>query len=281
MARGAHARPPPERRSTPLKLDRFVEGTSVFHRADARLKFVLAVAAILALALQPHGSFAAFGLAWLVLIACSATAGLGPFRLSRGAVIALPFALAAFPLIFTRPEEPLGAFALGPLTLTVSGEGLRIFASVLVRAWLSVQCALLLAYTTPFHDLVDALRELRLPRIMVAIISFMYRYLAILADEATRMLRARDARSADPTGRGGGSIRWRATVTGRMVGSLFLRAYERSERIYAAMQARGFEGEFRHLGARAIRRDELTWFGAAMVLLVLYVVAGLLWLPRL
>lgn len=281
MAARAVARPTPEAGSPALNLDRYVDGSSVFHRADARLKFVLAVAAILALALQPVGSFAAFFLAWLVLVAASATAGLGPFRLSRGAIIALPFALAAFPLIFTRPEQPLGSFDLGPLTLTVSGEGLRIFASILVRSWLSVQVALLLAFTTPFHDLVDALRELRLPRIMIAIISFMYRYLAVLVDEATRMLRARDARSADPTGRGGVSIRWRASVTGRMVGSLFLRAYERSERIYAAMQARGFEGEFRHLGTRTLRRDEWTFFAGAMGVLIAYVVAGVLWLPRL
>jgi cobalt/nickel transport system permease protein len=281
VAPRAVARPAPEPRSPALNLDRYVDGSSVFHRADARLKFVLAVAAILALALQPVGSFAAFFLAWLVLVSASATAGLGPFRLSRAAIIALPFALAAFPLIFTRPEQPLGSFDLGPLTLTISGEGIRIFTSILVRSWLSVQVALLLAFTTPFHDLVDALRELRLPRIMIAIISFMYRYLAVLIDEATRMLRARDARSADPTGRGGVSIRWRASVTGRMVGSLFLRAYERSERIYAAMQARGFEGEFRHLGTRTMRRDEWTFFVGAMGVLVLYVVAGILWLPRL
>lgn len=95
------------------------------------------------------------------------------------------------------------------------------------------------------------------------------------------MLRARDARSANPTGRGGGSLRWRATVTGRMVGSLFLRAYERSERIYAAMQARGFDGEFRHLGARTITRDEFVWFGGAIAALLVYIVAALLWLPRL
>ena len=68
------------------------------------------------------------------------------------------------------------------------------------------------------------------------------------------MSRARASRSAAaPDGRkGGGSIAWRAKVTGSMVGSLFLRSYERSERIYAAMQARGFEGEFRHLHSRAL-----------------------------
>jgi cobalt/nickel transport system permease protein len=220
-------------------------------------------------------------IAWLVLVACSATAGLGPFRLSRSAVVALPFTLAALPLVFTLREEVIATLAVGPLDLTISAEGLRRFLTIATGSWLSVQVALLLAFTTPFHDLVDALRELRLPRILVAIISFMYRYLAVLADEGSRMIRARDSRSADPTGRGGGSIRWRATVTGRMVGSLFLRAYERSERIYAAMQARGFEGEFRHMGARAVARTEMASFALALLALVAFELVALAWLPRL
>jgi cobalt/nickel transport system permease protein len=217
---------------------------------------------------------------WLVLVACSATAGLGPFRLSRAAVIALPFTLAAFPLIFTVQEQIIATVTLGPLDLTISAEGIRRFLTIVIGSWLSVQVALLLAFTTPFHDLIDALRELRLPRILVSIISFMYRYIAVLADEGSRMLRARDARSAAGAGKAGGSIRWRATVTGRMVGSLFLRAYERSERIYAAMQARGFEGEFRHLGARPLLRAEVAWLVILLAALAMYEVIAFLWLPR-
>ncbi len=227
------------------------------------------------------GSALAMLVIWLILVACSATAGLGPFRLSRGAVVALPFALAAFPLIFTVQEQIIATMSLGPLDLTISAEGLRRFLTIMAGSWLSVQVALLLAFTTPFHDLVDALRELRLPRILVSIISFMYRYLAVLTDEGSRMLRARDARSALGEGRGGGSIRWRATVTGRMVGSLFLRAYERSERIYAAMQARGFEGEFRHLRTRSLARVEIVGLALVLALFVLYEVIAILWLPRL
>jgi len=218
---------------------------------------------------------------WLILVACSATAGLGPFRLSRGAVVALPFALAAFPLIFTVQEQIIATFSIGPLDLTISAEGLRRFLTIMAGSWLSVQVALLLAFTTPFHDLIDALRELRLPRILISIISFMYRYLAVLTDEGSRMLRARDARSAQGPGRGGGSIRWRATVTGRMVGSLFLRAYERSERIYAAMQARGFEGEFRHLRTRSLAGVEVVGLALVLALFALYEVIAILWLPRL
>jgi cobalt/nickel transport system permease protein len=233
------------------------------------------------ISLLPMGSFMAMAMIWLALVACSATAGLGPFRLTRSAVIALPFAIAAFPLVFTVQEEIITTISLGPLDLTISAEGIRRFLTILIGSWLSVQVALLLAFTTPFHDLVDGLRELRVPRIIIAIISFMYRYLAVLADEGSRMLRARDARSGGVDGRSGGSIRWRATVTGRMVGSLFLRAYERSERIYAAMQARGFEGEFRHLRARALRRTDLAWLFLLLALFALYEVIAFLWLPRL
>lgn len=233
------------------------------------------------ISLLPMGSALGMLVIWLVLVACSATAGLGPFRLSRSAVVALPFALAAFPLIFTVQEQIIGTIDVGPLTLTVSAEGLRRFLTILAGSWLSVQVALLLAFTTPFHDLVDGLRELRVPKIIISIISFMYRYLAVLSDEGGRMLRARDARAAAGEGRSGGSIRWRAAVTGRMVGSLFLRAYERSERIYAAMQARGFEGEFRHLRTRPLAQVEIAWLVVILAILVAWEIVAMLWLPRL
>jgi len=213
-----------------------------------------------------------------VLTAASVVARLGPLRLVRGAFVALPFLLVALPLVFVRPGDPLGSIDLGPLRLTISGEGLRMFTTIAAKSWLSVQVALLLTYTTPFHDLLDALRELRLPRILVAIIGFMYRYLAVLGDEAQRLLRARAARSALPEGGGGGgTIAWRARVTGNMVGSLFLRSYARSERIYDAMIARGFEGTFRHLGLRPIRPAEWAASGLVLAALAGYVAAAHAW----
>jgi cobalt/nickel transport system permease protein len=233
---------------------------------------VLVLASILTITLLPIGAWLALALVLGALVVGSTVAGIGPLRLVRGAFVALPFMLIALPLVFTRPGDPLGSVDLGPLRLTASGEGLRAFATIAAKSWLSVQVALLLAYTTPFHDLLDAMRELRLPRILIAIIGFMYRYLAVIGDEAHRLMRARASRSAAVAGaRAGGSVAWRARVTGHMVGSLFLRSYERSERIYAAMLARGFDGTFRHLGLRAIGRGE--WLALALMLAAL---AGLL-----
>jgi cobalt/nickel transport system permease protein len=257
-----------------VDLDREIARDSPIHRADPRLKVVAVVATILAIGLLPVGAFAALAVVWLALTGASTLARLGPLRLARGAFIAAPFLLAAVPLIFIRPGDPIAT--IGPLT--ISGEGLTMFATIAAKSWLSVQAALLLTFTTPFHDLIDALRDLRLPRILVAIISFMYRYLAVLGDEAARMLRARAARSAaSASGASGGSIGWRARVTGQMVGSLFLRSYERSERIYAAMQARGFEGTFRHLGSRAIEPAAWAAFALVMAALVGFSIAAQLW----
>lgn len=243
---------------------------------------MLAVAAILALALLPIGAFLALLIAWVALTFASLIAGLGALKLSRGAFVAFPFLLAALPLVFIRSGDPLGGFSIGPWELTVSGQGLREFATIALKSWLSVQVALLLTFTTPFHDLVDALRRLRLPLVMVGIISFMYRYLAVLGEEGSRMLRARAARSAVVAGggRGGGSLGWRARTTGGMVGALFLRSYERSERIYAAMQARGFEGTLRHLHGRGMSRRE--WVGGFVLagVIAVFELAAHLWLPR-
>lgn len=177
-------------------------------------------------------------------------------------------------MLFTRPGDPLVTFDLGPLTLTITDQGVREVLTIMLKSWLSVQCALLLAYTTPFPDLIDALRALRLPRIMVSIISFMYRYLAVLTDEASRMNRAKASRSAVLAGRGGGSLRWRAGVTGSMVGSLFLRSYERSERVYAAMLARGFQGQLLHEELARPSTGALLAAVAMVVAMVLFVAAA-------
>ncbi|HET8778123.1 MAG TPA: cobalt ECF transporter T component CbiQ [Candidatus Limnocylindria bacterium] len=260
-----------------MNLDRAVIRDSPIHRADPRLKFVTTVVTILAITLLPIGAFAALIVMWLALSVASVVARLGPLRLSRAAFIAAPFLLAAVPLIFVRSGDPLGR--IGPLT--VSGEGLVIFATIAAKSWLSVQAALLMTFTTPFHDLVDALRDLRLPRILVAIIGFMYRYLAVLGEEAVRMMRARSARSAVAVGAtSGGSLGWRARVTGQMVGSLFLRSYERSERIYAAMQSRGFDGSFRHLASQRISRSAWLTFAVLIGGLVAFELIGHVVLPH-
>jgi cobalt/nickel transport system permease protein len=140
--------------------------------------------------------------------------------------------------------------------LTFTESGLAQFISIALKSWISVQAAIVLAASTPFPELLMAMRAVKVPRLLVAIFGLMWRYLFVLADEALRLMRARAARSghADlPATKPGGSITWRARVTGQMAGSLFIRALERSDRIYMAMVSRGYDGEVRTLHLPVIK----------------------------
>jgi cobalt/nickel transport system permease protein len=115
--------------------------------------------------------------------------------------------------------------------------------------------------------------------LLVAILGLMWRYLFVMADEALRLMRARQARSghpATPGARMGGSIAWRARVTGGMAGNLFLRSFERADRIYAAMASRGYDGEVRAFPLPPLTRGQQGVLTLSLGLLALLVLGGYL-----
>jgi cobalt/nickel transport system permease protein len=184
----------------------------------------------------------------------------------------LPFALAALALPFSVPGQVIAHVPL--LNWPISVEGLVRAGSIVVKSWVSVQVAILLVMSTSLPDLLWALRSLRVPEPLVAIVSFMYRYLYVLADEAGRLLRARASRSAARMGqRAGNTLFWRGRVAGYMVGSLMLRSFERSERIYQAMTARGYAGELRNFSSHHFTpRDGFVLACAGLFVLMLVIV---------
>jgi cobalt/nickel transport system permease protein len=245
-------------------------GDSPIHRLDPRVKVVVALLFILTVSLTPFAAFGAYAVLWAVVMAAVILARVGAGYVVRRSVVALPFALAAVTLPFTIPGEPLLVLPVwGGLALSV--EGTTRFASILIKSWISVQMAILLVTVTPFSDLLWGLRALHVPQPLIAIVGFMYRYLFVLADEVVRMLRARAARSATIAGcRSGGSLWWRGKVAGRMAGSLMIRSFERSERIYSAMLARGYRGEMHVLTPpQLVRGDLLVLAGAVGLLAVI------------
>ncbi len=260
---------------SPAAFDRYLHGDSLLHRLDPRVKLLLTVLFVVSNLLLPDGAWLAFLAAAGFLLLGARLAHLPPGYLLRRSFLALPFALAAVTVLFSQPGQPIWTLRLGPWTLAATDAGLLRFASILARSLLSVQMAILLTATTPFPDLMHGLRHLRVPAILVAIIGFMYRYLFVLAGEAGRLLRARAARSVAPAaGRPGGSLLWRARVAGSMVGQLFLRSYERNERVYSAMLARGYNGQLLTMNPHVMTpRDWLTAL-AALLLLAAIQLAG-------
>jgi cobalt/nickel transport system permease protein len=236
-------------------LDVYHPGVSPLHALDARVKLILALAYILALSLLPAGRWPIYVLLLALIVSAALVSGLGIAFAAKRALLAILFILAALPLLFTTAGAPLLSGQLGAWQWTLTAEGLVRFTSIALKAWLSLQAAILLSATTEFPELLMAMRAIRIPQLLVAIVGLMWRYLFILADEAMRLLRAREARSAAHAG-GGGSLSWRARVAGHMAGSLFLRGYERSERVYGAMLARGYDGEIRTLPLPPLRASD-------------------------
>ncbi len=251
-------------KSTTLNL--YQAKNSPVHSLEPRVKVILTLLVILSNVLLPDGAWLALILTWAGLLGIAALSRISIRFLMTRAVIVLPFALAAVTTTFSTPGETL--VVLPYPRAAVTDQGLIRFTSIMFRSWLSVQTAILLSATTKFPDLIHALRHLKIPSILVSTISFMYRYLFVLVDEARRLIRARSARSAQLPGRKSGtSLARNVKIGGSMVGQLFLRSIERSERIYHAMQDRGYRGHLLTLNPHVMKRRDWVILGTGALLL--------------
>jgi cobalt/nickel transport system permease protein len=258
-------------------LDAYRHRASLVHDLDGRVKLALTVLFIVSTALTPDGAWLAYALLTALVLGVVVASRLGVGFVQRRAAVALPFALAAVTVVFSVPGRPLLAARILGRQLALTDAGLIRFVSILLKSWLSVQAAVVLTASTQFPALLQAMRSLRVPRVLVTIAGFTYRYLFVIGDEALRLMRARAARSSVLSlSKGGASVFWRARVTGGMVGSLFLRSLERSERIYDAMLARGYDGEVRSLRPPLLRpRDVVVALPIILALAAIQVLARL------
>ena len=110
-----------------------------------------------------------------------------------------------------------------------------VVLSTIVKSNLCALTLLLLTWTTPFQDILQALRRLRLPLVMLTTLALMYRYLPVLSEESRRMQRARASRTFSHRRR----LAWHNLAN--IIGQLFVRTAGRAERIYLAMSARGWK----------------------------------------
>jgi cobalt/nickel transport system permease protein len=191
----------------------------------ATLLFTIVVVA------TPRTEFAAFGGYALLLAVVAVLARVPMPWLAKRATIELPFVVLAVALPFAGYGERITW-----LGLSLSVDGLYGAWNIVAKGTLGVVASLLLAATTTMRDLILGLDRLRCPRVFTQIATFMLRYLDILAGDARRMRIARLSRGYDPR------FLWQVKAFAVGVGALFLRAYERGERVYLAMVSRGYDG---------------------------------------
>ena len=209
-------------------------GHSPLHRAPAHLKVAALVTFMLVVVATPLGWAPAFGAYAVLLGVLVALSGVPVPYLARRMVIETPVLVFAvvLPFVATGPQVDV-------LGLSLSEPGLVAAAGLVTKATLGVLASLLLAATTDPRDLLAGLERLGVPAQLVQIMGFMVRYLDVVTDELGRMKTARESRGFTASN----PRHW--PVLGRSAGALFIRSFERGERVHLAMIARGYDGSAR------------------------------------
>jgi cobalt/nickel transport system permease protein len=217
-------------------LDKFSDRDSFLHRRDARVKIVALAAILLALNVFRSPPWYIPAAAATILVATVAVARLPLFYVFRRAALVLPFALVIGVFLpFTTEGEALLKLDVAGYNVEISYAGVSLYATLVAKAYLSLAFVTLLLATTPFGVLIKALAWFRVPAFFLALLSFTYRYIFVLVDECERLRRAWAARYF-------GRRRLAQFLTlAPAVGALFVRSYERAERIWAAMLSRGYD----------------------------------------
>jgi cobalt/nickel transport system permease protein len=211
-------------------LERYSEaGDGPLHRLDARLKLVATMAFVVGVVLTPPGAWRLLAAEGLALALAIGLSGVPPGVLIRRWLGFL--ALVGFLSAMVAPGHP-DRDRLGLV---------GVASAIVAKNSLAFLAMMTLVHVTPFRVLLAAMGRLGLPTVMVSTLQFMERQVHILADELGRMVQARRSRSF----RRGGRLDF--GMLAGLIGMLFLRSFERGERVHASMLARGWDGTVRTL----------------------------------
>jgi cobalt/nickel transport system permease protein len=216
------------------------DGDSPLHRAPAEVKIVCLALFVLAVVATPRELFWPFGLLALIVLVVWQVARIPLRWVLPRMLIEAPFVVLAVLLPFAEGGERVQVAGL-----QLSVAGLYAAWGIVIKGSLGVAASLTVAATTTARELPVALSRLRVPAVIVSVLTLMIRYIDVLAAEARRMRMARVSRGDSPR------MLHQIGATAKGVGALFLRSYERGERVYLAMLSRGFDGRVPPLAAGA------------------------------
>ncbi|MDP9396317.1 MAG: cobalt ECF transporter T component CbiQ [Actinomycetota bacterium] len=239
-------------------------GTSAIHALPPQCKLVALVAFVLTVVATPARQYWAFAVHLALLAAVAAVARVPPGLILRRMTVEVPFLLFAATLPFVARGPRIDV-----LGLSLSENGLVGAWNLAAKGSLGVVAAIVLTVTTDLRRLLRGLERLRVPTLFVQIATFMLRYADVVTDDLRRMRIARESRGFEAR-----SLR-QLPVLAAAASALFLRSYERGERVHLAMLSRGYDGHMPVLSdERAPRR---AWASAATLPLAGLAVALSAW----
>ncbi len=209
-----------------------VAGPSPVHAAAPHVKVVATLLFVVAVVCTPRQQVWAFGVHAALLVAVAALARVPARAVLPRLVIEVPFLAFALFLPFVAHGERVEVLGL----LHVSVDGSWAAWNILAKGLLGLTASLLLVATTPADDLLRGLDKLGVPSVITAIAGSMLRYLGVIDGQMRRMQVARVSRGHDPR------WFWQARAVATTVGALFVRTFERGERVHLAMVSRGYTG---------------------------------------
>ncbi|MBA2554391.1 MAG: cobalt ECF transporter T component CbiQ [Geodermatophilaceae bacterium] len=209
----------------------YLDRASLIHRLPPQCKIAAVVLFVTAVVTTPRGSWWPYAVYVLALGAVAAAGRVPAPTILRRMIIETPFVLFAVILPFASPGPKTDV-----LGLTLSATGLESAGILLAKGTLGVVASILLAATTQPRDLLLGLQRLHMPQLLVQIMTFMFRYIEVVLGEMNRMRVARESRGFDA--RHVGHLK----VVAQSAGALFIRCYERGERVHLAMLSRGYTG---------------------------------------
>ncbi|MFC8229977.1 cobalt ECF transporter T component CbiQ [Streptomyces sp. NPDC057287] len=239
-------------------------GHSPVHALPPHCKLAAVLCFVVVVVSTPREAVWAFALYALLLAAVAAVARLSPGFLLKRLVIEVPFVAFALLMPFVVPGEQTEV-----LGISLSVPGLWGAWNVLAKGTLGVAASVILASTTELRALLLGLQRLKLPPLLVQIASFMIRYGDVITDELRRMSIARRSRGFEARG----VRQW--GVLAKTAGALFIRSYERGERVHLAMVSRGYTGTMPVIDEVTASRAQ--WAHAAALPVLALVVCLLGW----
>ncbi len=159
------------------------------------------------------------------------------YLLSRTMFIPAFAALISIPVLFITPGHAILATNIGAFTLAITSQGITRFLVFSIRVWFCVASLTLLIVSTGFDKILKLLSSLKVPPLVVQMFSLTYRYFFVSVHEVQSFLIAKEARTYIHRR----TMNYQALKDfGAILAALFIRTYERSERVYLAMKSRGF-----------------------------------------
>ena len=231
----------------------YVHRHSPIHSLAPHAKILAILGLLVIVVATPIQNYLAFIAYFSLVIALVLIAKLPIWQSLKRTTIEIPFIFFAILMPFVSPDK----------------EAAKIAAiSIIAKATIGTLLAIILSGTTPAREILRGFETLKMPALIVQIASFMLRYLNVINDEMERMTVARASRGFEPKG-----IRdWKFLAAA--AGALFIRSYERGERVHLSMISRGYDGKLPSVQSQLVTKQEILIIIATLFLALVLAIFG-------